>query len=410
MKFSGLNTDAEFQEWEKYYLPPASVPKHALILDVGARDGDSALFYVNHGYTNLRLIEPNPEYWPNLLANAEELRLRADIEVRQKRFTLDDLDGVAFVKMDCEGCEQEYDYKNFGIPYAVETHETSKPSSAGIYNYVQRIGYERSDDKGIDMMPTNVKRMNPPLICFFPSHDGRTLTGTTLALTQVARILDRDLMTFPGREMGQAVAINSMVQSFRYAFFNEQGRQMKLQGIYRALWIEDDILISAAQAREIAEMIVKADENHWNIVAPYSAGLVETTPCPTCGQNTDDNWTYYHFPDKETGEIGRRFTLEEIQALKPYDPIDGLGGLGFYYGDVNTDYVWHEGDCKGQDRDGMPAYSGIDWNYYLENNIVLRHYPIVIYHDKSRFYSNERALKYKGVTQDKEIVSGMLQK
>ena len=143
-RFYNKTTPEELKEWDEWYVPPNSVGKHDLILDVGARDGDSALFYWNKGYTNMRLVEPDPQYWENLDNNVEILRgYGATIEVRKKRFMLDDLEGVAFVKLDCEGCEHEHDYKNWGIPYVVEEHVYNNTGIGDVYPYIKALGYKK---------------------------------------------------------------------------------------------------------------------------------------------------------------------------------------------------------------------------------------------------------------------------
>ena len=136
----------ELVEWERWYLPPASVPREALILDVGARDGDSAWFYVQHGYLNLRLIEPEPDVQERLLANCEEMRQRfgAKIEVRSRPFWLEDLSGVAFAKFDCEGCEQNIDFDHLPIPWTAEFHLPNAPLPSGVYPGVIFTGLRSS--------------------------------------------------------------------------------------------------------------------------------------------------------------------------------------------------------------------------------------------------------------------------
>jgi hypothetical protein len=213
-----------------------------------------------------------------------------------------------------------------------------------------------------------------PLVVFFPSHDTRIIMSTLFTVVNIAHYLERPLLPYTNKGLGQAVAINGMVLTFK----RETGRT----GIQRALWIEDDIILDMGQAGDLARMIKHADENSYNIVAPYSTGIN--------GDTGEKNFVYYKFP--EGNEIGRPFTLEETRALKPYDLIHGVAGLGFYYGDVNLDYVFHEGDYNGKDRFGLPSYAGIDWNYFLDNKIELRHYPVRITHEKSQEFGNSEVL------------------
>ena len=147
MHFAYEISQAELAEWEKWYLPPPSVSKdNDLILDVGARDGDTALFYLEHGYRRLRLIEPNLIYVDDLMANVREMgaQFNADIEVRFRPFKKEeDLLGVAFAKFDCEGCEAEAGLNTLTIPWAAELHEKNKPDEKGVYPYVAFTGYAR---------------------------------------------------------------------------------------------------------------------------------------------------------------------------------------------------------------------------------------------------------------------------
>lgn len=133
------------REWAKNYLPPDSVSKDALIVDVGARDGDSALFYLSHGYTNLRLVEADAKYWPGLHHNEEIFRsiFHPRIELVLAPFTLDCLDGAAFVKFDCEGCQGDI-LDSLEIPWVAEMHVPNRPDKDGVFPYVKATGYRRS--------------------------------------------------------------------------------------------------------------------------------------------------------------------------------------------------------------------------------------------------------------------------
>ena len=90
------------------------------------------------------MIEPKEIYWAWLDENVEELKASgAQIEVRKKRFTLDDINGCKFAKFDCEGCEYEISLENLGIPWVAEMHEKSQPDSNGVYGYERFIGYQK---------------------------------------------------------------------------------------------------------------------------------------------------------------------------------------------------------------------------------------------------------------------------
>jgi hypothetical protein len=128
-------------EWEEYYLPK-KLGEHDLILDVGALEGDSAVFYFFHGYDNLRLVEPCADYWPILDHNAQKLRdMGAKVKVLHRRFMQEDLNGAAFVKFDCEGCEYEMDFSKLTIPWVAEMHVQKPPLEGGRYDWSDAIGY-----------------------------------------------------------------------------------------------------------------------------------------------------------------------------------------------------------------------------------------------------------------------------
>jgi len=230
-----------------------------------------------------------------------------------------------------------------------------------------------------------------PLPAFFPSHDRRILLQTERTVSKIEGILQRPLISETCGGIGQAVSMNGMVR-----FWSAKVERSGLPGIItgekghrktRGLWIEDDIGLAEVQAEEIALMITEADRHGWNMVAPYATGFRETG---------EFNWVYFKMPNEETGEIGRPFTEDEIRALKPFDELHGLAGLGFYYGDIYVDYIWYEGNFNGRDRFGFPSYGGIDWNYFLDNHIELRHYPVVIYHEKTVSFSNAKVIENWG--------------
>jgi hypothetical protein len=133
----------EAQDWKRYYLPPPSVPKDGLIVDIGARDGDTAFFFCFNGYRNLRLVEYDKEIISVLKHNADilERAYGAHIEIRNKAFGPEDLIGAAFIKLDCEGCEYDVDFRSAGIPYGMELHvPRGTPLLPGQSN---ALGYER---------------------------------------------------------------------------------------------------------------------------------------------------------------------------------------------------------------------------------------------------------------------------
>jgi hypothetical protein len=154
MRFRYVVTKQEYKEWSYWYHPPPRIKPDDLILDVGARDGDTAFWFFGWGYRNLRLVEPNPDNFNGitgfLFENCRELMDKGcKIEIRTKPFDLSDLDGVSFAKFDCEGCETAFDvkseFKKRGIAWVMETHEPNNPDECGVYDYVMYAGYQKGD-------------------------------------------------------------------------------------------------------------------------------------------------------------------------------------------------------------------------------------------------------------------------
>ena len=127
-------------------MPPPNLRPFDLIVDIGAREGDTCLWYFALGYRKFRLVEPNAKYFPNLYENTKELeRLGCIIELKTEPFKPEHLDGAKFVKFDCEGCEYLINVFELSVPFVVEFHEKTKPNEKGIYNYVKAIGYFRGN-------------------------------------------------------------------------------------------------------------------------------------------------------------------------------------------------------------------------------------------------------------------------
>ena len=139
----------ETEEWTEWYTPPPFVKPDDLIVDVGARDGDTLFFYARLGFKNFRAIEPKPECQARLRHNVAELArfYGVKVEVRQKCFTPEDLEGARFVKFDCEGCEWEMNLVDLKIPAVAELHPSPKKDNRGIYiSSVKAAGYRKYGD------------------------------------------------------------------------------------------------------------------------------------------------------------------------------------------------------------------------------------------------------------------------
>jgi SAM-dependent methyltransferase len=107
----------EGDEWKKHYLP-INV-KGLTVLDVGAGEGETARFFLEHGARKVLCIEPDEACFRRLTENARDRPLTCF----KKRFSKDDLNlPFDFMKMDIEGFEVELLGAHFGKPCVVEVH------------------------------------------------------------------------------------------------------------------------------------------------------------------------------------------------------------------------------------------------------------------------------------------------
>ena len=109
----------ESPSWKKWYLP---VDVQGLtILDVGAGEGESARFYLEHGAKKVICIECDDVAFKNLALNA----VGKPMECYHKRFDLSDLKREHdFLKLDIEGGEAALlDLKSHvSVPCVIELH------------------------------------------------------------------------------------------------------------------------------------------------------------------------------------------------------------------------------------------------------------------------------------------------
>ena len=124
----------------------------------------------------------------------------------------------------------------------------------------------------------------------------------------------------------------------RTSAFQEAKANLEKQGIkddvVRGFLIDDDILLTDEDA--LHDAVQLADKNHWNIVAPYRTKHGRVCICD---------------------ETGTMLSVEQFAKLGPYANIP-LAGLGFYYGDIPLNYVFH--------ADGKP-FAGEDLNFFYDN-------------------------------------------
>lgn len=127
----------EWEDWEKNYLPIDV--KGKIVLDVGAGEGETALFYLYHGAKKVICIEANIKCLENLLHNSEFFNIVPSIA----KFDIDMLYyNFDFMKMDIEGYEEILLNVDLKKPSIIEVHGLQlrdKFINKG-YNISDRIG------------------------------------------------------------------------------------------------------------------------------------------------------------------------------------------------------------------------------------------------------------------------------
>jgi hypothetical protein len=110
----------ESASWERHYLP-VSV-KDKVVLDVGAGEGETARFFLDHGAAKIICIEPEPIAAKTLEVNA--FNHPGKIQIYPKFFELKDLSMKHdFMKMDIEGYEESLlGGKKLATPAVIEVH------------------------------------------------------------------------------------------------------------------------------------------------------------------------------------------------------------------------------------------------------------------------------------------------
>lgn len=108
----------EYSDWQKHYLPIDM--KDKTVLDVGAGEGETALFYLQHGAKRVIAVEASKECYGNLLLNSKLHHIIPAIEP----FDLSHLYAFNFdfMKMDIEGYEEILLTTELKKPAVIEVH------------------------------------------------------------------------------------------------------------------------------------------------------------------------------------------------------------------------------------------------------------------------------------------------
>lgn len=94
----------------------------------------------------------------------------------------------------------------------------------------------------------------------------------------------------------------------------------------RGIMLDSDVILEC-DYKTLADVMKEADEKNINFVIPY--------------KNGNSSYSLWH---KDMNP----YTQDEYNKLKDGDKIE-YSGLGFYYGDIPLDYIFHS-DVKGEDH------------------------------------------------------------
>lgn len=180
-----------------------------------------------------------------------------------------------------------------------------------------------------------------PVVC--PTRDYQGAVGQSIAnIWNVLWVMNREPVYVQSTAHGYSFVRSSVFQQLRNTF---------KKSVVRGLLIDDDILVPDQQS--LLDAISMADKWNWNFISPYRAKDGRITICHASGA---------------------MMTRDEVAKLRPWDPVFG-GGLGFYYGDIPLEYVFHEGG----------KHAGEDLNFFADNSWIkprfidlgLIHYKVV---------------------------------
>ena len=115
---------SEYGKWKKWYLPPdhGKGILGQVVLDVGAGCGESAYFFLKNGASKVICIEPDKKVFEILCENSKVNGW--NVELLNEYFSLPRISGsYDFLKMDCEGCEEQLlSLNSIEKPSVIEVH------------------------------------------------------------------------------------------------------------------------------------------------------------------------------------------------------------------------------------------------------------------------------------------------
>lgn len=208
--------------------------------------------------------------------------------------------------------------------------------------------------KPMSMMNDISYRLRDFFILLLPSRDNKMDIGTSFALCDIARRLDKYIIRINTDKIGVSAARTAIIANLRDTL---DSLKVPHGPTVKAMWFDDDVRI-LDDPSVIVKGIREADANGWNLLANY--------------HNTWEGDKYINTLARLNAEGSYDFFLDsEIAALEPYAELrDTIGGLGCYYGDVPLSYQFH-----------FDKY-GEDINYFRDIAMPLRYWKLDLRHDK----------------------------
>jgi len=109
----------ELEEWHAYYLP---IKNPKVVVDIGAGEGESVQFFLNHGAEKVIAIEGDEEAFKmleeNFKDNPKVICIKAMIDI---------------IKIDCEGCEKGLVFEAHNLRPKIVKHIMSYNLPVDIY-------------------------------------------------------------------------------------------------------------------------------------------------------------------------------------------------------------------------------------------------------------------------------------
>jgi len=141
----------EWPIWIKCYTPSVHLTKDSLVLDAGAGEGETLLFFYKLGLRRFRCIELDPAKFRVLENNAHSLP-EATCELENRAFAAHDAIGVDFAKVDVEGGEMELlKVRPSELPNEIVLETHSPEIAEALKRHLGGMTYSMNWERGVDM-------------------------------------------------------------------------------------------------------------------------------------------------------------------------------------------------------------------------------------------------------------------